>query len=181
MKQLSIFALVIGLLSCNESGEKALRVNEYFNLDSLLDNQIELLAKSSLKLNKQAILDGELEEEIFDPDTTRLKDEFKIFREFDLNKTNYVGAYEIKKTGNQVRYELKPDQKSPVKYLEIVSDDEGIYRIEGLFFEDKEIFKHKREIRVEFSDGLVSAYSIEGFQDMVMKDTVQFQTKVKFE
>lgn len=181
MRQIFLILGLAILFSCNETGEKVLGVKAYFDLDSLLDHQIMLLSEADLKLNKQVVLDGESEEAVFDPDTSRLKDEFKIFREFDLNKTNYVGAYEPIVSGNQVRYELKPDQKSPVKYLEIEMLNGEMLRIEGLFVEHKEIFQHQREIKINFSNGHISAYSIRGYQDMVMKDTVHFQTEVSFQ
>ena len=180
MRQIFLILWVVILFSCNETGEKVLGVKAYFDLDSLLDHQIIVLSEADLKLNKQVVLDGALEEAVFDPDTSRLKDEFKIFREFDLNKTNYVGAYEPVVSGNLIRYELKPDQESPVKYLEIKTKNDEVLQIEGLFAENKEIFQHQREMKINFSNGLISAYSIRGFQDMVMKDIVHFQTEVHF-
>lgn len=181
MKQFFLMVSLAILISCNETGEKVLGVKEYFDLDSLLDRQIVLLAEANQQMNKQVVLDGVQENAVFDPDTTRLRGEFKIFREFDLNKTNYVGAYEENTSGNKVRYELKPDQKSPVRFLEIETSNDEIRQIEGLFLEDKEIYQHRREIKISFSEGLISAYSIRGFQDMVMKDTVHFQTDVRFQ
>ncbi|MEQ8878566.1 MAG: hypothetical protein RLQ12_02995, partial [Cyclobacteriaceae bacterium] len=74
-----------------------------------------------------------------------------------------------------------PDQKSPVRFLEIETSNDEIRQIEGLFLEDKEIYQHRREIKISFSEGLISAYSIRGFQDMVMKDTIHFQTDVRFQ
>ncbi len=181
MRQIFLMVLMAALWSCNESGEQALRVKDYYDLDSLLDRQIVLLAETDLKLQKQVTLDGEKENAVFDPDTTLLRDEFKIFREFDLNKTNYVGAYETTVSGNEMRYELKSDQKSPVKFLEIEILDDKILRIEGLFIEDKEIFQHQREINISFVDGLMATYSVRGFQDMVMRDTVHFFTEARFQ
>lgn len=181
MRQNFLMICLALLFSCNESGEQVLRVKDYFDLDSLLDSQIVLLSESDLKLNKKVMLDGEQENAVFDPDTSRLKDEFKIFREFDLNKTNYVGAYETKISGNKVRYELRPDQKSPVKYLEIESENDEVLNIDGLFIEDKEIYQHYREINISFSKGLITDYSVRGFQDMVMKDTIHFQTEATFQ
>ncbi|XOV92438.1 MAG: hypothetical protein ACFHWX_19820 [Bacteroidota bacterium] len=179
MRLSSLLLLILfGVSGCNVSGEKALTIKEYFDLDSLLDHQIELIANSNLKLDKKVMLDGQIEEKTFDPDTAMLTGEFKIIREFDLNKTNYIGAYEVISNGGITKYLLKPGQNSPVDYLEIQKGSDGkLEQLKGVFFEDKEIYQHQREIQIIFKNGQISAYSIKGYQHMIMKDTVQFLTQ----
>lgn len=180
MRLILSLLFLAGLNGCNVSGEKALRVNEYFDLDSLLDVQIALIAESNLELNKRVNLNGQIEEETFPADTSRLAGEFKILREFDLNKTNYVGAYQITQSDSSIRYELKPDQEGPVKYLEINNSQEQLNRIDGFFFEDKQLYQHQREIEIVFSNDLIKSYTVKGFQDMLMKDSISFLTEAVF-
>ncbi len=173
-----LIVLILLLGNCTGAGEKALSVNEYFSLDSLLDAQIEWIAASDVVLAKSVTLDDRTEKESMKPDTATLKDEFRIFREFDLNKTNYVGAFDKVINDSLILYDLKNGQSSPVKFLRITRDKNGLDQITGHFFEDKEIFRHVRDIRIIFSEGRITSYSIRGFQDMIMKDTVFFQTEV---
>ncbi len=178
--RLIIASLILGgLIGCSVTSEKSLQVNEYYDLDSLLDVQVKLISAANLELYKRVTLDGQIEEESFASDTSRLIDEFKILREFDLNKTNYVGAYQITQKGSSIRYELKSDQNSPVKYLEINKDQSQLKSIKGYFFEDKEIYQHQREIEIVFLDDLIRTYKVKGFQDMVMKDSITFLTEVE--
>lgn len=171
--------LILFIVSgCNVSGERALSVKEYFNLDSLLDHQIQLIAGSGLTLTKKVTLDEKSEEKTFDPDTSFLKGEFKILREFDLNKTNYIGAYDVIEKDNSLRYVLKSDQNSPVESLDIQkNEDGGLREIKGLFLENRKIYQHQREIEISFENGLISSYVIRGYQDMAMKDSIQFLTE----
>jgi len=175
-----VLLILFGVFGCNAPGGKSLSIKEYFDLDSLLDHQIELIANSDLKLDKKVMLDGQIEEGIFDPDTAMLKNEFKILREFDLNKTNYIGAFDVIHEDGLTKYQLKPGQNCPVKYFEIQRDSEGkLELLKGVFFEDKEIYRHQREIQIFFANGIISTYTIGGYQGMIMKDSIQFLTEAK--
>lgn len=168
-----VLILIVG--GCSQSDQKTANIQEYFDLDSLVKTQVELILQSEKKLTKQVILDGETESQSFTPTKEQLEDEFKVFLELDLNQPNYVGAYMETVTESVLRYDLKPDQESAVKFLEISYENGDVNQITGQFVENKDIYNHEREVVVNFREDIIASYTIIGNQDMIIGDSVYFK------
>ncbi|MEQ8470105.1 MAG: hypothetical protein RIC35_02925 [Marinoscillum sp.] len=168
--------VLVGILlineSCDQFEKSDRKLDAYFDLDSLLDSQVQLLSDQKAEVMKTVIMDGTVETQRSTPDTTGWKDEFKIIRDFNLNKPYYVGAYYKKTLDDGVRYVEEEGVKVPVSEFIIKSTDGALEKINATYFEDKTIYQHKRVLELNFAEDKLTAYRISGFQKMVLKDTI---------
>lgn len=171
---LFLLGLLVMLDACQLAPKPEEQLQAYFDLDSLLDAQVQLLANQGAKLHKTVVMDGTTEQQTESPDTAGWKEEFIIIRDFNLNKSYYVGAYTTKALDHGYRYELVANNKAPVLVFEVLKTDGDITSITATYFEDKTIYQHKRKLRLDFDGSALKGYSITGFQKMVMKDTVNY-------
>ncbi len=160
----------------------------YYNLDSLFQSQTQLLISSKAKVNKIAQLGGKKETSSFLPDSLGWIDEFGTLSELALiNKPIYRGSYQVsdeKDNKSNLRilyYSLKKDKKSPIQFVRIyyLGSLSNIKRIEGLYNEENELYTGSRNLSVELQDvynkKMITYYSIEGHQKMILADSVDFK------
>ncbi len=85
-----VFILALG---CGENRQSTVTLKVYFDLDSLLDRQVALLSEKKVLLSKEVAMDDQKETLELQPDSAEWESEFVIIRDFNLNKSYYVGAY----------------------------------------------------------------------------------------
>lgn len=168
-----------GLLGCQENRESVRELKVYFDLDSLLDAQVRLLAMTNATLTKKVVMDSREEVREEHPDTTGWQEEFVILRDFDLNKSHYVGSYHREEAENVVKYVLNEDMDAPVKSLDLRLRNGRLQQIRSNYFEDKSIYQHRRNLELNFKGDYLESYSISGFQKMILKDTVKYSISGK--
>ncbi|RED98841.1 hypothetical protein [Marinoscillum furvescens] len=179
MKKLLICGLVLIGLGCAENEQSVRALDAYFKLDSLLDAEVAYLTSKQAKLNKQVIMDGQEESQRFRPDSSQWSDEFVIIRDFSLNKPHYVGAYKKTERNGNTLLELNESIDAPVKSFELMYENGSLQQIQATYFEDKTIYQHKRDLTLTFEDNRLKAYTIKGFQKMVLKDTITYSISGK--
>ncbi len=172
MKTFILFLFVLITAGCDHSVRKV-SVDAYFSMDSLLDAQL-ISSNGSVRAEKRVLLDGKEEVQSVTFDSSDWANELKIFRDFELNKANYVGAYQVTEGESFTRYDLKKGEKSPVEYLKLELKEESVASIEGEFLEDRAIYQHQRKIKLYLEDKKISHYEVTGFQKMISKDTIKY-------
>ncbi|WP_421892294.1 hypothetical protein [Marinoscillum sp.] len=175
MKNFFLPVIVLMLvLACGENRQSAVALKVYFDLDSLLDRQVEILSKKEAILTKRVEMDGQKETLAQQPDSAQWESEFVIIRDFNLNKSHYVGAYGTTSGSDYIKYTLEDDINAPVKVFEVFRPEGQVERIVSNYYEDKSIYQHRRNLELTFENGQLSAYQIKGFQKMILKDTIQY-------
>lgn len=95
--RLSLFFLLVFLCTgCfNLKKENNPVANTYYNVDSLLDLQVTLLANSKLQLQKNYQSGEYKEESLLHMDSTKWSELLNAFRVLDLNKPSHKSTYQI--------------------------------------------------------------------------------------
>lgn len=174
MSRLTVIVVLFLLISCRENREAVKKLELYFDLDSLLNEQVSVFSDEKYGVTKSVTMDEKTESDRLTPDSLGWVQEFAIIRDFNLNKSNNVGAYQVRTTAQETTYSLEEGNSRPVKQLVITRREGQLMRIEGGYFEDKSIYQHSRNLLLEFSNGVLSRYEIRGFQKMILKDTARY-------
>lgn len=145
----------------------------YFDLPGLLDQQIHQLT-SDYQLEKTVIIDGVSETKILTPDSAGWVDELAGIKEFSISEPAMRGSYDEQSLADSKRFQLLANEKSPVLFLEIKNTDSATL-ITSKRLAEKTIFTDEKELTVTLKKEVLENYRIQGFQKMVMKDTIHYE------
>lgn len=184
------------LLSCGK-GEKQRAI--FYPLDSLIEQQTEILKKSRASLQKTASLGDTKDVRNFSPshaagDTIPWTHELSVFREINIiNKPANEGDYIVDKDLTDIGSNLKvkvftakaPDSTKsgaflPVRYLRIYyhGSIENLRRIEAEMDIETSLYGSARFLEMEFENindtVVLTGYGVRGGQKIYMGDTVQY-------
>lgn len=192
MRNAIILCFAVLLISCNENVEKS--VAYYYDVDSLMEKQKQVLGEKKAAIVKWAKVDNATAEATVTPDSLQAwNSNFQIFEKININRPALKGVYDLKEYDDP-RSNLKIREYSSTKegvevpflklyYLESV---ENLKMIEARYIEDNPIFKAQRNLKFVFDDftgqPLLKTFSIKGSQKMLLKDRVDFEVKgeIKF-
>lgn len=174
--------IIFTFFSCNEAPEKV--EIEYFDLENLVSQQIQILNKYNPVLFKKATINGVDEEENKRLDSATWASELNIFLEADINKPRLSGNY-IKEVINEedktiITYKAKDTEKVQVSFLKIIYHIDNLIRIESLFSEKNLLYNTHRNLLMNFKEDnqgetLLIDYQISGQQKMILKDTIHYK------
>lgn len=173
--------LVFAMLLWSCADLEPVEVEAYFDVDSVVNAQYELLKKTDYPIRKIAWINGRADTSFMEPeDSTRWSYELGVFRKANINKPVLRGAYEVKKEklpdGRSIIYEPKEPEKRTVKHLEIVYQGEDLREIHARINDSNPIYGSERSLTMLFKslDGQnrLMEYQIDGAQKMILKDTV---------
>jgi len=181
-----LWALVLAIVvlsSCSE--RKSVATKSFYDIDSLVTLQINALKSTSYALNKSVEIDGEKEQTRFVPDSLQWVNELDIFRQVDqINKASFRDAYVVSETrdtnSNLTVREIRAQRPIPVSLVKFyyLRTPDDLRKIEATWTEENALYTNTRKMVMElerFNDvHLVHRYRIEGFQKMVMNDSVRF-------
>lgn len=187
MTRYFVAILFLGLVACVPESSNSVRTTEYFDLDSLISNQVELLTESNVKVNKMVRIGNEQETQQLAFDSTGWRKELRLFAESDINTPILSGVYEATYG--------RPDSLSNLTVDSFVAMDEGpkvrrmdlfylkelggLRRVEILQGENNELYMLRRKLRLTFGNGIdkqmLSGYSVEVVQQLVTQDTVTLE------
>ena len=182
------FFLLIGLSAC---GRKNLAHNRYFNVDSLISRQVEHLTVKSPSVTKTITINNLEEALVIKPDSASWAHELGIFRYLDiLNKPIYATAYTladgVKDNHSNLTLRIyRPTQPVPIREFKLYYQDsfEKIRRIEATMEESNSLYFSRRNFVLTFDDrpekAALQSYAVNGFQKMIMGDTVWFSLSAR--
>jgi hypothetical protein len=162
----------------------------YYNIDSLLHEQILYLNNAGAALHKQAEIRGVKQDTTFTPaDSTAWANELDLFAEIStLNKPINVGSYDVTDGeadphSNLTIRTLAANKPLSIVYLKTFYQDspDKLRKLEALYRQENALLKSQRKLVMEFSDiynkNIVTSYLVEGGQKMFVGDTVYFTIK----
>lgn len=171
------------MVSCEEKKDAD---NKYFDMDGLIDNQINYLLKTKASLTKSASVDSTKDKSTFTPDSAGWMDELAVFRHLELiNKPIYAQAYEVvdgvkDDNSNLMVMTLNAKKSVPVKQFKIFYQNEleKVRRIEAQIVEQNTLYYTSRKFTIELDDhqGMlaISRLQAKGVQKMILRDSVRF-------
>ncbi|MTI23133.1 hypothetical protein E1176_19040 [Fulvivirga sp. RKSG066] len=188
-KAIFLFSLVLVVLGCSENSKPSKNTVYYFDIDSLLQKQHELLLTSEAKINKHAFVDGDTSTTTYLPDSANWKDELAFFKKMNINKPVLKDVYNTSVV-DDTQSNLKIKQFIPegedtddleVQYLKLyyLEDLNGLKKIEAHYKEDNPIYKSSRYFTMYFDDitgkTALKKFVVKGGQKMILKDSVVFE------
>ena len=156
-KILLLFPIFLILLSCNQ--EKELSSKKYFDLKGFSDAIITNLSSQKPEVTKVWQLGNQKETKT--TNDINWERELGIFKDADLNKSAFVNSYNVIKSRNSEKYELKTGETLPVKKMNI----ESLPEIEAKLITvetstSNYLFKTNSEISLKTKNGKLLAYSV---------------------
>jgi len=191
-RSLLLVTIATILIACNRiennpgSSEK-----KYFDLESLIKDQVKILSSLQPELEKKVFIDGQTELLKSSPDSNAWEAELELFRQADLNKPVLRDLYSVEETepGDDVRiisYCLNQKGEDGVQSLKIYKDPVSgdLKKIESHLKSSNVLFGSDRRMEMHFSrydrgDLFLSGYQITGSQKIILKDTVIYKIEAK--
>jgi hypothetical protein len=172
----SIFRMMLAFISCAEV-DSPKDISSYYNLDSLLNAQVDELVRINPQVTKKVSIDGLSESLMLRLDSIQWTKELAAVRDLELNRAKFIGALDIENTAGVLRYTPKPSEDIPVKWVEYHFDQEGITALKGKYVDDKAstIYTTVRNVELLFDHGKMKSYKYSGYQKMVLKDTTWYE------
>jgi len=188
MKVFFSVACVVLLFSCDRQNLKYDK--PYFNFDSLVNNQVQQIASAKARVIKKTFLNGKNDSTILLPDTTHWKHELDAFQQLDvINKPLFKGNYQAINQeddhSNLLVRSFTTKMKSPVPEVKFFYQDGymKLKRIESVFNESNVLYSTSRKLTLEFEEqqgmAMISKYRVQGFQKMILSDSVKFSIEGK--
>src|SRR5690606_11155096 len=181
------FTMVMAMSACQMSPRESTAL--FFDLDSLIDQQVANLSRIQPVLEKEAEINGKQETiRLEKTDSAIWAKELDIFRQLDLNaRALNAGRYEVKTglrdgTSNLSIIEYTAKEELPLSHVRIYYQDnpEKVRRIEGKFRskETNRLYSSGRYLSMELIDinsqAMLTKYSVIGGQKMIMGDSISY-------
>lgn len=171
------------LFSCNRENLKYDK--PYFDFDSLVHTQMLKLGEAKVIVVKKTFLMEKTDSVTFIPDTTQWKHELDAFQQLDvinkpLYKNNYQQQNQEDDHSNLLVHSYSAQIKSPVPEVKFFYQDgfKKLKRIESIFAEGNVLYSTSRKLTLEFEEQqgtlMISKYKVQGFQKMILSDSVKF-------
>ena len=165
-------ALILASFGCQNLRPEEIALPNYPDLGEVYTSQYRLLGK--LSLQKEISLEQEIEASTFEMDSAKWKKELAFLKEINPRKPEYVGIYRVEKQENKQVLRLAEGENSILKIVRIEYLADDFLTVEATIHEDKDVYVHHRDIKVSFSDGVIDSWKINGYQKIMLKDTIRF-------
>ncbi|MGE0588597.1 MAG: hypothetical protein AB7O48_08490 [Cyclobacteriaceae bacterium] len=171
--------------------EKAKNTDPFFEIDQLIDQQINILKRSGASVEKKAEVGDANDTSSFVPDSVQWANELDAFRQIaNINRPIYKEAYSIEEGLDDHHSNLKIKRFStsrniPVKSLDVYYQDniEKLRKIEAVITDQNALFFASKKLILQFEEHqsklLLAGYSIQGVQKMMLRDSVNFTIESK--
>lgn len=189
MKNSSLIFIAGFLLFMNSCAEsvKEKPINTYFDVDALVNEQIETLRERDPLLAKQISIDGQSERDTLNFDSLGWTNELEVFKLANINKPTLKGEYEaVEKTMDDTKIWSYTAEKQSlgIEFLHVYfGSDSTLKKLEARYNEDNALYSSERNLEMAFENvngkSVLSNYRIYGKQKMIMKDAVEFSIESK--
>lgn len=181
-----VFLLVtaLSLLGCAMGENKASR--RLLGLDSLVSRQSALLDERGFALEKNAAVNDKRQTTTLTPDSLGWSNELSVFRQLEvIERPSFRDHYvitETEDTNSNLRVlSLMADTSTvPVSYIRYyyLKTRSNVHRIEARYLETNPLYVSTRYLVLEFEESngqrLIHRYSVEGYQKIMLADSVHF-------
>jgi hypothetical protein len=181
-KAVLIILCAIIVWACNpvaETRQEQALANQYFSVDSLLDEQQKTLEVGNFIWIKQADFEGETNIDTLTVDSVRLARELQILRELDLNEPSLRDKYTVKQEGTAqtgiLTYTATVPGKIGINFLKIYTEADRVVKLQGLYSQKNYLYTSERLITSIFDKtGRVSSIKVDGKQKMLFRNPVNY-------
>ena len=125
-------------------------------------------------LVKEVWLDGQSESQNLKMDSIGWSAELSFLKEINPNQSEYVGGFDRKDSDGLTTLTLKSTESGALKKFSFASVNGEIISIQAIIHEDKDVYVHHRDISLKLADGEISGFKIDGYQKILLKDTIRF-------
>lgn len=146
-------------------------VKTYPDVDQLLKQQVFL----GNQLTKEVWLDGISETKVLKMDSTSWSNELSFLQEINPNQTEYIGAFSGSELPEGKNLTLGKKEKGSLKNFSYIKRNGKITSINAIIHEDKDVYVHHKEVNVRFKDDRITNFQIDGYQKIMLKDTIRFR------
>jgi hypothetical protein len=186
MRGFFLFVCLTGLVSC--SLRQGTYDKTYLDIDSLLNQQVSLLAHRPIRVEKSARIGQEESISTSTLDSISFTKELEVFRQVDaINKPGFRDEYEIQeradtKSNLTVRSYLSRGRGNiPAVRFYFLNDLRHLKKMEATVNENNPLFASVRNLTMEFDQvgdqTILTSYQMEGVQKMTLSDTVRYSVK----
>jgi hypothetical protein len=171
------------------SCDQGIQTSKLYNIDSLVTEQANLLSAGKPRLQKLVVLGANNDTLTYTPDSTGWSRELEIFRQLEVmnkpvNRANYLVDDNLYDPGSNLTVKaftaLAP---LPVRSVRVFydTDIQKPRKIEAVYDEENTLYKSSKNLLLEFQQinnkTLLTSYSIDGGQKMILSDSVTFSVK----
>ncbi|MGB3779692.1 MAG: hypothetical protein WA960_15125 [Tunicatimonas sp.] len=177
------------LIACTpQSPVSELGKKPYFDVPSLVQQQLQWLDSLNPPVTLRASISGETQTQTLRKDSTAWAETFDLFRQADINQPVLQGAYEetdsVTQDSLRVRtYRAKRASTAEIPYLRVFYRDSlaNVYRIETMFQEDNVLYSTSRKMWMTFAQRQgrprIIAFETQGKQKMMLRDSVTYSAR----
>ncbi|MEP4532164.1 MAG: hypothetical protein ABJ004_03695 [Cyclobacteriaceae bacterium] len=166
-KFIALFLLLI-VIACEKPQSN---LDTYYDLEDRLNQQVVKLTAEKAGLKKTIIVGEEKETKTFEPDSLGWSEHLDILADFTPADPAFVGAFDITEVDGKTQYKVKPGLKVPLRSFEVGNVGKGEI-ISAVLENDKTVFSDYKKMTLRFRDDQLAFFKVEGFQKMMLKDTV---------
>lgn len=175
-----LLLVFIVLLGCSQL-KPEMNITSYYNLDSLITQQVKVLSDRNVRLTKTVSINDSSETRVIQMDSSEWEKELQFFRQLNINEPRLVGGFRVDSTGSRINYLPKKQTSSRVEELTIIFQEGNVSEISGRIFEENDIYETKKNILVVFDNEIIESYALSGYQKIVLKDSAEFTIIGKIE
>ncbi|MEM9833302.1 MAG: hypothetical protein AAF944_21905 [Bacteroidota bacterium] len=188
MRHLLIIFLLLPLISCDYTAKVSSDLDQepYFDLPSLVKQQLAHLDSLQPSVEVTAIIDGQQEVETVQKNSTDWAETLKLFSDANINRPVLQDQYQVKDstdqaTGWQVRiYHARQPDDVEIPYMAVYYQKSlnDVRKIETVFHEKNILYRTERRMEMLLENtrvgSLLTEYQSSGSQKMLFRDSVNY-------
>jgi hypothetical protein len=172
MRYLPILLIILFTSCQNQENQNATK--NYYDLAGFINIQIKKLTDNQPLIAKSVLIEGKSEN--LNNNKIDWQKELELFLQADLNKQAYQNSYNEVKTDSSVVYQLKADEKLPVKSLEIYFDkSHSPHFIKAELSTKNYLYESHKSLKMSLLDNQLQNYQIKGYQELFIGDKKDFE------
>lgn len=168
-----------GILLSSCLPDQQVAKSDYFNLDSLLKKQVEILITTNPTINKTVKIGEEVEQQSVQFDSLGWTKELSVFSQMDPNKPSNVNAFMVQRSGSKVTFSRKDPSEQGLLLLSLTYNGDDLVALSGTHFSETSVYIMEQELSMSIANDRISTYNIQGFQKMIYMDSTKFDVSVQ--
>ena len=181
----AFYSILLALSACDGDYTAIPDKDIYFNLSTLIDQQVQLLDSLKPKVGKSLLSNGVKEKK--EVTIEKWSQELYLFKDADINKVAYDGLYNLEETSNDKdgfdkRYYKATSNNLSTQELSVVELDNKVYDIQIEVKQKNILYSTQKTLHLTFKEvpdlGIcIEKYEIQGNQASIFGHKNDFDIK----